>query len=36
MDGRGKLMIAVAWFTSFICSLPQVGNAYIKNDVAIV
>lgn len=24
MDRRGKLMIAVAWIASVICSLPQV------------
>ncbi|XP_050431723.1 adipokinetic hormone/corazonin-related peptide receptor variant I isoform X2 [Adelges cooleyi] len=23
MDSRGKLMIAIAWFASFVCSLPQ-------------
>lgn len=28
MDRRGKLMIAVAWIASIICSLPQVTRVH--------
>lgn len=29
MDRRGKLMIAVAWIASLICSLPQVNMSFL-------